>query len=295
MKTLLCVFLLSCLFSSCEKDISFDLSQSASQLVVEATIENGLAPRVILSKSLNYFSEISPDILEASFVHGAEIVISNGIKNQTLKEYALPVDSSGYQLFFYSSDSSDLTNSFVGELNSQYSLSITAEGKKYTASTTIPALTKKVDSLWWKQAPNNPDTNKVILRARVTDPPGYGNYVRYFTSTNWGPFFPGLNSVFDDQIVDGTTYDIDVDKGVNRNQSIDLENYAFFTRGDTVITKLCNIDKATYDFWRTMEYSYRSIGNPFSSPTKVLGNISNNGLGYFGGYAAQYDTIFIPK
>ena len=44
-----------------------------------------------------------------------------------------------------------------------------------------------------------------------------------------------------------------------------------------------------------MEYSYQSIGNPFSSPTKVLGNISNNALGYFGGYAAQYDTIIIPK
>jgi hypothetical protein len=44
-----------------------------------------------------------------------------------------------------------------------------------------------------------------------------------------------------------------------------------------------------------MEYNYQSIGNPFSSPTKTLGNISNNGLGYFGGYAAQYVTLMIPK
>ncbi|MGB8193468.1 MAG: DUF4249 family protein, partial [Chitinophagaceae bacterium] len=53
-------------------------------------------------------------------------------------------------------------------------------------------------------------------------------------------------------------------------------------------------DKATFDFWRTMEFSYASIGNPFSSPTKVLGNVKG-ALGYFGGYAVQYKTIIIPK
>ena len=59
--------------------------------------------------------------------------------------------------------------------------------------------------------------------------------------------------------------------------------------------KVCNIDKATFDFWRTMEFSYASVGNPFSTPTKVLGNISGNALGYFGGFAAQFRTLIIPK
>ena len=295
MKAYLAAVLILVLMASCEKDIHFSLQSSPSQLVVEATIENGGEPRVVLSRSLNYFSEISPEILEASFVHDALVVISNGTRSQTLKEYSSPGDSNGYRIYIYTSDTLDQANSITGELESAYQLTITVDGQTYTAHTTIPALTKKADSLWWKQAPNNPDTNKVILRARVTDPPGLGNYVRYFTSTNGGPFYPGLNSVFDDQIVDGTTYDIDVDKGVNRNQSIDLKNYAFFERGDTAILKLSNIDKATFDFWRTMEYNYQSIGNPFSSPTKVLGNISNNALGYFGGYAAQYISIIIPK
>ena len=294
MRAYLFTFLILVL-SSCEKDISFNLENSPSQLVVEASIENGGAPKVILSKSLNYFSQISPAILEASFVHGAVVMISNGTRTQTLKEYNTPIDSNGYKIYYYTSDTLGQANNFTGELGTAYDLAISVEGQEYTSHTTIPDLTKKIDSLWWKIAPNNPDSNKVILRARVTDPPGYGNYVRYFTSTNGGPFYPGLNSVFDDQIVDGTTYDIDVDKGVNRNQSIDFENYAFFEKGDTAIVKLCNIDKATYEFWRTMEYNYQSIGNPFSSPTKVLGNISNNGLGYFGGYAAQYMTITIAK
>lgn len=100
--------------------------------------------------------------------------------------------------------------------------------------------------------------------------------------------------MFDDQIIDGTTYEVEVEKGVNRNGEIDFENYSFFNRGDTVTLKFTNIDKATYDFWRTMEFSYASIGNPFSSPTKVLGNVKG-ALGYFGGYAVQYKVIIIPK
>jgi hypothetical protein len=43
-----------------------------------------------------------------------------------------------------------------------------------------------------------------------------------------------------------------------------------------------------------MEFSYASLGDPFSSPTKVLSNIKGDALGYFGGYASQYRTIIIP-
>jgi hypothetical protein len=129
---------------------------------------------------------------------------------------------------------------------------------------------------------------------KATDPPGYGDYIRYFTKRNNEPFFAGLNSVFDDQVIDGTTYNVQVERGWDRNADPG-DRTSFFIKGDTVTFKLSNIDKATFDFWRTMEYSYSSIGNPFSSPAKVLSNISNNALGYFGGYASQFRTIIIPK
>jgi len=280
--------------SSCEKDITIHLKDSQAQLVVEATIENGKPPIVFLSSSLDYFSQITTEILAQSFVHNAKVIVSDSSTSVQLKEYATPVDTSGNLVYYYTVDSLNSTN-FTGSLNHSYSLRIEVNSKVYNSQTTIPPLAKKIDSIWWKQAPDNPDTNKIVVEAKVTDPPGLGNYIRYFTSENDGPFFPGLNSVFDDQIVDGTTYNVDVDKGVNRNEKIDLNNYAFFERGDSVIVKFCNIDKATYDFWRTMEYNYQSIGNPFSTPTTVISNISNNALGYFGGYAAQYVSLRIPK
>lgn len=281
------------LFSACEKAINFSPQNVNTSVVVEAYIENDQAPMVILSRSMDYFSKISPDILAGSFIHNAEIFISNGTKTHKLKEYGVPAGN-GYTVYFYSIDSSSLATAFVGQLNTAYSLLIVSEGKEYTSNTTIPALAKTIDSLWWKPAPANPDTTKVVVMSRTKDPAGFGNYIRYYTKVNDSLFFPPPASVFDDQIIDGTTYEVEVEHGVDRNEEIDFENYSFFMRGDSVTVKFTNIDRNTYDFWRTMEFSYASIGNPFSSPTKVLGNVKG-ALGYFGGYAVQYKTIVIPE
>ncbi len=279
--------------AGCEKSISFQPQNPDPLLVVEATIENGQSPRVVLTKSLNYFDKLSPALLAGSFVRNATVEISNGSLTHQLKEYKQSL--AGFDFYYYSIDSSNLATAFQGAFNTNYTLRILADGKTYTSETSIPALRKTLDSLWWEKGPRNLDSNFVKVMGKVTDPAGFGNYIRYFTQTNKEAFLPGFNSAFDDQIVDGKTYDIQIDRGVDRNQDIDQETYSFFKRGDTVTVKMCNIDKATFDFWRTMEYSYSSIGNPFSSPTKVLSNIKGGALGYFGGYAAQYRSIIIPR
>jgi hypothetical protein len=46
-------------FISCEKDIELNLDKTPNQLVIDASIENGRPPVVILSKSLNYFNKIN--------------------------------------------------------------------------------------------------------------------------------------------------------------------------------------------------------------------------------------------
>ncbi|OQP61532.1 hypothetical protein A3860_31910 [Niastella vici] len=290
----LVVVIMGLIYSSCEKTISFRPNDSEPVVVVEASIENGQAPVVILSQSLNYFSEITPELLASSFVRNADITISNGTKTQKLKEYRQRI-ARGYFIYYYTTDSANLSAGIVGEFNKGYSISIKVNEREYTATTTIPLLAKKIDSVWWQPAPNNPNPDKVILMGRFVDPPGLGNYTRYYTQVDGWKFFPGFNSVYDDQLTDGTTYNFQIEKGVDRNNSFNLEEYPFFNRGDSVVVKYCNIDKATYDFWRTMEYGYTNIGNPFASPNKVLSNIKGGGLGYFGGYAAQYISIIIPK
>lgn len=289
----ICTACTALLFTACERDIDIILKEEEPKLVVEASIENGTAPVVILTNSLNYFSKISPQILANSFVRGADVFVSNGTLTHKLKEYSVTL-APGYNLYYYSIDSANLITAFSGELNKSYSLRITTLGKEYTATTTIPRITKIIDSIWWKTAPAQTDTSKIVVMVRATDPPGFGDYIRYFTKRNREPFLPPTNSAFDDLFIDGTTYELPVEPGVDRNNP-PSDDEKFFRRGDTLQFKLSNIDKTTYDFWRTMEYSYQSVGNPFSTPTKVLSNISGNALGYFGGYASQFRTLIIPR
>lgn len=279
--------------TSCEKGVDFKLEDVTPKLVVEATIENGGAPIVWLSKSQAYFSQIDLTALANSFVRNAEVYVSNGTLTHKLKEYTLNVGP-GINFYYYSNDPASPSTAFVGQLNKQYSLRVVAEGKEYTAVTTIPNITRRIDSVFWKPAPAGNPPEKVALMMRGYDPPGFGDYIRYFTKRNSEPFYPGISSVFDDQVIDGSSYEVQVERGVDRNGS-QAEGYTFFNRGDTVTLKLCNIDKATYDFWRTMEFTYLSVGNPFSSPAKVISNIREGGLGYFGGYAVQFRTIIIPQ
>ncbi|MDB5232246.1 MAG: hypothetical protein JWN76_3051 [Chitinophagaceae bacterium] len=284
------------LLFGCEKDADISIDKQEQKLVVDAIIENLQAPVVILTKSIGYLNTVPAAEYANSFVHGAIITLSDGSKTMTLKEYSSKIDSVN-KTWYYTIDSSNLVNAIFGAQGKTYQLLIKTGNDQYNASTTIPFLTKKMDSLWWKKAPQNPDSTKVIVISRVADPPGLGNYIRYFTKVNMAPFFPGLASVYDDQLVDGTVYDVQVDRGYDKNEKLKLSNdeFGYYKRGDTVTVKFTNIDKATYDFWRTWEYSYQSNGNPFSSPGKILGNISNNALGNFSGYAVQYKTLIIPK
>lgn len=287
------VTILTCFLglASCEKDIELHTDQQPAKLVVEGQIENGQAPLIVLTHSLDYFSTIDTAQLNSTFVHNAKVTITTDGKTYQLTENALPA-TGGYAFYYYTTP---LSNPLIGAFGKKYDLRIETGGQVYDASTNIPLLTKKIDSLWWKPAPNNPDLTKVVVMARITDPPGYGNYIRYFTKANQENFYPGRNSVYDDQIIDGVVYDIQIDKGYNKNEKPTREEAGYFKRGDTVTVRQSNIDKATYDFWRTWEFSYQSIGNPFSTPGKVLSNIGNGGLGSFCGYASQYKTLIIPK
>src|SRR5687767_11298863 len=111
----LCILLLT----SCEKNIDFDLKEKPDVLTVDASIENNQPPIVVLTKTFNYFSKITPELLANSFVHNAVVTISNGQVIHKLKEYS--IDSvGGYKIFYYSIDSSNLLTAFTGKLNSSY-------------------------------------------------------------------------------------------------------------------------------------------------------------------------------
>jgi Domain of unknown function (DUF4249) len=277
------------LFVSCEKNVDFKLKETDPVLVVEAQIEDTQPPIVVLTRSLGYFTKIDPQLLANSFVHNAEVYISNGTTTHKLIEYPVPV-APGFIAYFYSNNLLSPAGSFLGEIGKGYTLRIVSEGKEYTSDTNIPNNALKLDSIWVKPVPLNSDSLTRNLFFRATDPPGLGNSGRYFTRKNSGQFLPGENSVFDDQIIDGTSFNSIITQGIDRNNRVD-RNDNFFKKGDTITLKWCNIPRSTYTFWNTWEFAAQSIGNPFSQPNKVIGNISNGALGAFSGYAAEYKML----
>ena len=290
MKIKFCVLVLAVIFlAACEKDVTLKLDDAASLLVVDGQIEDGQPPIVVLTKSLGYFSKIDPQILAGTFARNAEVFISNGTITHKLKEYATPI-APGVTGYFYSNDVLNPTTAFLGELNKTYMLRVVAEGKEYTSTTRIPTNAITLDSIFTRPAPLNPDTAKRTLQLRSTDPAGLGNFGRYFTKKNSGPFLPGENSVFDDQVIDGSTFTVQLPQGIERNNPPKADSN-FFRRGDTITLKYCNIPQSAYLFWSTWEFAFQGIGNPFAQPNKVLGNISNGALGAFCGYAVKYKTI----
>lgn len=293
---LVAVFMTAC-FASCEKEVSFDLGTSAEKVVVEGTVETGLPPYVFLTKSIGFFSKIDLNTLGNSFIHDAKITVSDGTQSFVLREYQ--ISNSGIPFSFYTVDSADLNAlAFRGMTGKSYHLKIEYNGKTYESTTTIP-VPKGVDSLW-TEAPKPeeiPDDypNSMLLFASYTDPDTLGNRIRYFTKRNREQFLAPYYSVSDDAIINGTKISIQLNAGFNRMDSINIQTFGYFYKGDTVIVKWSSIDKDVFDFWRTLEFSYGSTGNPFASPVKVTSNISGGALGVWAGYGNTYDTLVIPQ
>src|SRR5688500_5453676 len=177
------VFILLISIYSCERAIDFTPETQDPKLVVEGIIEGGQHPTVYLTRSLDFFSKISKEELTGSFVRNAEVTISDGVNTELLKEYQIRV-SGDTLLYYYSIDTTNGRTGMLGELGASYHLNIKVDGKEYDANTTIPTPAKTLDSLYYRFADIAGDTAKVLLYGRFKDPPGYGNYIRYFTNVN---------------------------------------------------------------------------------------------------------------
>jgi hypothetical protein len=287
----------SILIASCEKDVDIKLSESEAKVVVEGTIENGLPPIVTLTKTIGFFGEIDLQTLTNSFLHDANITVTEGNKTVTLKEYNFDVN--GIKYYLYSVDTSDaVARNFKGEIGKTYQLKIIYQNQTYESTTTIQS-PKRLDSIWYKPV-TNPDQlavnpNAVKLMARYTDADTFGNRYRYFTNKNHIGFLAPLYSVQDDALINGTTADFEIDAGFNRMDSVNRDTYGLFSKGDTVIVKWTAIDQGVFEFWKTLEFSYAATGNPFASPVKITTNLTGGALGVWQGYGNVFDTIIIPQ
>ncbi len=319
MKSLRLYGLLVCLalFASCNKVIDLDLPPVEEAIVVEGFIENGVPPYVLLTRNSSFFGGVDLNDLGKYFVNGAYIRVANATDTIQLIEICvqdLPADvqAQAAAAFGFSFEDStaeipniciytvpniisyylgDTAGVYVGKLNTYYDLLIEVDGKTLTATTYIPGTLDISLGI----RPNDNPTRDSLVSVLVTysDPDTTGNFLRYSTKRNSESFYYPLSaSAYDDNLVNGQTVTLPVERGQPEEDDIERETYGYFWRGDTVQVKFSSLSKSHYDFWRTIEND--GGDSPFSTPTKIKTNI-NGGLGIWGGYGSNTVEIIVPE
>jgi Domain of unknown function (DUF4249) len=241
--------------ASCEKVINVDLKNAEPKIVIEGVINNSGDPaKVTISKSVSFSI---PNTFPP--VTGAVVKVSdNAGNNYTLKE----------------NGAGNYTNaSLIGVEGRTYNLSITAEGKNYTASCKMPPQVN-LDSVFQEKLTFTRPL--IAVNALFDDPKGFGNNYQFIETIN------GKRNktifILDDLYQDG---------GTISNQLIDED--AKLKAGDVVQIEMQCVDKNIYRYLRGLE----DLQFNNSVPANPESNITNNALGYFSAHTSQKQTITI--
>lgn len=278
------------LLSSCQEDIKVNLPSAGRKIVIEGNIENGKFAELIITRNKPLFSSISSTTLSDYMVLDAQVYVTNGIITDTL---SLSIDSAASLPVVYQG------HSIIGIPGQSYGLTVIADGKTYTSTTTIPTPVP-LDSVWFMLQP--PNDSLGFAWARMSEPAGFGNGYKWSAkrATKDRRFIAPYGATTDDKWVDGKTFDFYYYRGNDPTAPVTTDSQSdhergYYKIGDTIYVKLCSIDHATTNFYETFEQSVGTNGNPFASPVTILGNIFSDGeeqLGIWAGFGATYDTIY---
>lgn len=314
--TFLALAALALVFAGCEKEIEVDLPEMPEQLVVEGSIEPGLPPFVILTRTQSFFAPTNYESLSSIFVRGATVTVDIGngpvqldqlcSSSLTEEQRALFAEVTGLDPVLLSSVDicmySTANTALFGEVGRTYRLRIEAEGKVLTSETTIPN-PAPLDSVWFKLAQQRPDDDTLgFAWARLTDPDTMGNYYRWMArrishradgSVEDPTFISPLGNTFQDKYVNGLTFDFNFIRGRQfySDQPEDgNEETGYYKVGDTIAVKFVSIGYHEHEFYTSYDENVGSSGDLFGTPANARGNI-DGGLGIWAGWGVYADTI----
>lgn len=292
---------------ACEKDIEIDVPVEEPEIVIEATIENGMPPVVLVSRTRGFFEPTGPEDLANSYVDDASVFVNGEellkVCTEDVPEEFIPVLSELIGL--PASDLDDLPIcayvglDMEGEVNTSYELVVEVDERVLTSITHIPNPVIP-DSSYFRLWANSPQYGYVFTR--IPDPDTLDNAYRVFTkrigpNANNNPvddvFYAPFGSAFIDEFFNGTNFEIGFQRGMPPNSSRPIDNgdeAGFFELGDRFVFKFCSTDESTYQFFRTFEQQLGTTGSPFAAPNNVISNIEG-GLGVWAGYGCHCDTI----
>jgi hypothetical protein len=259
---------------SCQKVINIDLNSPSPQLVVEANISDKPGPYFVrLSKTVN-FDEITkiPPVL------GATVEISDSLSGT--RETLIELKDGVYR-----------TGILKGIPGHTYRLTIKTDDQVYEAVSGMPFpigslkldIKREVDNPDSFGGNNGDQTFRYRVNYEINDPAEYTNYYRFVIYHKNREL--RSRRVFDDQFHNGKVIADD----------FVLHDTINFDPGDTVRIELQNIDRNTFNFFRTLREGASGLSFLSASPSNPISNISVNGLGYFSAYSQNSGYLIIPQ
>ena len=295
------------LTTGCQEEFFLEESVTAEQYVVEGYVEAGegtLPSYVLISQSVPFFDELNPGEFASLFVDNASVAVNDGdktvqfskictgdipdgpIKDELELSLGIDVDSVDVDVCIYI----DLTDELIREEGRSYDLTVNIGNDQLTATTTIPELVR-LDSFSFEEVPGEAIDSLAQLFANISDPAG-ATFYRYFTDDDSGRLNTAFASVTDDSTFDGLDFRFPISQADDTD--VDFGTYGFYPVGDTITLKWTTIDAAHFKFWETFEYSLNGQGSPFTSYTRIAGNVEG-GFGIWGGYAVQLEELIVDK
>ncbi|HKC68948.1 MAG TPA: DUF4249 domain-containing protein [Bacteroidia bacterium] len=268
--------LITCiLFASCTKVVNINLNASNPNIVIDAEVTDQPGSYTVnLTQTVNFSdNNVFPAIT------GATVVISDNAGNtETLTD----IGHGNY-----------VTSHLQGVSGRTYHLSVTSNGKNYTATSTMPAPVA-LDSVVADTSThrsgggfggnsNATPVTSVSVRAVFTDPAGITNYYRLIEYVNHIPNYNNI-TIISDEGQDGSVISKTV---VRRDTTIHA--------GDTVNVILESIDANVYEYYRTLaQITKAQTGIQTATPGNPTTNLSNNALGFFSAYAVRSKYTIAP-
>lgn len=277
------------IFYSCEKEITLDLPAVEKKIVIQGSIEQDQYPLVIVSTNSAYFSTVDSVALLNMIVKDARVYVSDGAITDTLSMTIIPY----FPFFAY------IGTLIKGVVGKTYNLTVITGGKTFYA-TTIITPPDRLDTVYFKPEPTKGDSLGYLWSRYSGDQTNVKYYRGYAKRIHKDDrFIPLLGSMFDGQFLTGQTISFYMSRGVanwyGEFTDQDREELGYFKDGDTVVLKICTMDKVHYDFWKAVEKDLFSGGSPFGTPATIPTNITGGAIGIWGGFGSTYDTIYCKK
>jgi Domain of unknown function (DUF4249) len=267
MKNIFLIILSLFLVTSCEKEIDLDLEDQSGQIVIEGNITDQAGPYFVKITKSVAFTQAN----QYPAVTNAQVILSDNTGQTETLQYA---GNGNYK-----------TSAFVGQPGRIYTLTINAEGKQYTAQSTMPQAVS-FDGLEQDSFLVAGQTSYTLLPLFV-DPATLGNRYLFVYTVNNNPkkFF----SEFSDNVNNGLPNQRPLLLPNDDSNANDIKVVA----GDVIHVEMQCIDDKVYTYYSALLQLSGSGPGGGITPANPPSNISNGALGYFSAHTVRTRTAVI--